>query len=66
MTKATLNTRSKPAETQHNPTETHKANKTPKQLTCERCGQKTDGGAWLGFAYIGAECLTLEDREYIE
>jgi hypothetical protein len=32
-------------------------------LTCERCGRKTDAGAWIGFVYIGVECLTREDRE---
>ena len=37
-----------------------------KQLTCERCGNKTDGGAWLGFVYVGVECLTDEDREYLD
>lgn len=37
-----------------------------KQLTCERCGNKTDAGAWLGFVYVGAECLTSEDKEYID
>jgi hypothetical protein len=42
------------------------ADKRYAQLTCERCGQKTDGGAWIGFAYVGAECLTKEDQEYIE
>jgi hypothetical protein len=36
------------------------------QLTCERCGEKTDGGVWLGFVYVGLECLTKEDQEYIE
>lgn len=36
------------------------------QLTCERCGNKTDAGAWLGFTYVGAECLTKDDQEYIE
>lgn len=41
-------------------------NATTKQLTCERCGQKTDAGAWIGFVYVGAECLTSEDKEYIE
>ncbi len=37
-----------------------------KQLTCERCGNKTDAGVWLGFVYVGAECLTKADQEYIE
>jgi hypothetical protein len=37
-----------------------------KQLTCERCGQKTDGGAWIGFVYVGAECLTKEDQQYLD
>lgn len=35
-------------------------------LTCERCGNKTDAGAWLGFVYVGAECLTQLDNEYLE
>lgn len=38
----------------------------PKQLTCERCGEKTDAGAWIGFVYVGAECLTKEDSEYLD
>jgi hypothetical protein len=37
-----------------------------KQLTCERCGNKTDAGTWLGFVYVGVECLTKADQEYIE
>lgn len=36
-----------------------------KQLTCERCGARTDAGIWLGFVYVGAECLTEADRENI-
>ena len=36
---------------------------TPKPLTCERCGLKTDAGIWLGFAYVGLECLTKDDNE---
>jgi hypothetical protein len=42
------------------------APEAPHQLTCERCGNKTDAGVWLGFVYVGAECLTKEDRQYIE
>lgn len=36
---------------------------TPGPLTCERCGFITDGGTWIGFVYVGAECLTGEDHE---
>jgi hypothetical protein len=36
-----------------------------RQLTCERCGNRTDAGAWVGFVYVGVECLTNEDKEYI-
>ncbi len=36
------------------------------QLTCERCGNKTDAGAWIGFVYVGAECLTKDDEQYTE
>jgi hypothetical protein len=38
----------------------------PRQLTCERCGNKTDAGAWIGFAYVGAECLDQDDLEALE
>lgn len=34
-----------------------------RQLTCERCGNKTDGGAWIGFVYVGAECLDQDDLD---
>ena len=37
-----------------------------KQLTCERCGHKTDAGVWLGFVYVGLECLTKDDAEDVE
>lgn len=46
--------------------EANKAQRTFRQLTCERCGRMTDAGAWLGFVYVGAECLTTEDKENLE
>lgn len=32
-------------------------------LTCERCGRKTEAGHWLGFIYVGVECLRKDDYE---
>lgn len=39
-----------------------KTKHTPGPLTCERCGNMTDAGVWLGFVYVGVECLTEEER----
>jgi hypothetical protein len=34
-------------------------------LTCERCGHRAYG-VWIGFQFIGFECLTKEDKEYLD